>query len=78
MGGTAFTVRGEGFPNGSVTLSMDGAVGGGAQSSDDVFTATLIAPGSQYSYGNVTVTATAADGSGVTASVVITEIGAPK
>jgi hypothetical protein len=76
-GGYPFTVRGEGFPDGVVTITIIpmGAGGGTATASSGTFVVSFTSPENEYAYGPATVTATSG---AVSASLSVYFIGAPK
>jgi hypothetical protein len=74
-GGGTFTVRGEDFPDGPVALAIDGQAAGSATAAGGTFELQLTAPGDSFTFGTLTVEASAA---GTSASLSVAEIGAPK
>lgn len=81
--GGAFTVRGENFPNGKVTLSVTGMPNVEVTASGGAFQHALTAPGNPGEPESVPITVTATSvptggAAAVTASVKFTTIGAPE
>lgn len=74
-GGGTFTVRGEGFPDGPVALTIDGQAAGEATAVGGTFELLLTAPGDSFTFGTLAVVASAA---GASADLSVIEIGAPK
>jgi hypothetical protein len=74
-GGSPLTVNGEGFPSGTVNLTLDGAQAGAVNAPNGEFVQTPTTPGNQNSYETVTVKAT---GSGILASLAFTTTPPPK
>jgi hypothetical protein len=76
LGGTAFTVRGEGFPDGAITVKMNGVTVGSTNASSGEFVMTLTVPGNASSNSEFIVVS--ANGGGVSATLDFTTVGSPK
>jgi hypothetical protein len=76
LGGDPFTIRGEGFPNGPVTVSLNGTVAGTPNAVGGQFVLSLRVPGT-VSSNNQTVAIVATSG-GVSASLSFSVVGQSK